>query len=150
MRWGWGDLDSTFTLMDEFRRRMDRLFDDFEDGRGLPLLDVTRAAWPRTWLADTGSALVLRAEVPGLSDKDIQLSVNQDVLSLSGERKTPAPEGYTTHRQERPAARFSRNVALPARVDLERCTAMVKDGVLTVTLPKASESQPRQISVKTI
>lgn len=147
-RWGWGDFNNNFALMDEFRRRMDRVFEEFDEERSLPLYEGGTTGWPRTSLLDTGSSLVLRAEVPGLSEKDVTLMINQDVLTLSGERRAEAPEGYSVHRRERPSAKFARSIALPAKVDLEKCQAVVKNGVLTVTLPKAPESQPRQISVR--
>jgi hypothetical protein len=59
-----------------------------------------------------------------------------------------APEGYSAHRQERPAVRFSRSFALPCRVNPEKATAAVKNGILTVTLEKAADAMPRQIAVK--
>ena len=140
----WNDLDTTFTLMDDFRRRMDRLFEDFERGGGVGLV----AQFPRTNLYDTDDAYVVQAEVPGLGEKDIQLTVNQDVLTLSGERKTDVPEGYAVHRQERAPVRFSRSFTLPGTVDAEHVTAAVRDGILTVTLPKSPESRPRQIAIQ--
>jgi HSP20 family protein len=70
------------------------------------------------------------------------------VLTVTGERRADAPEGYSVHRQERLPARFSRGFQLPVKVDGAGITAALKDGVLTVTMPKAAESQPRQITVK--
>ena len=67
---------------------------------------------------------------------------------MTAERKLTAPEGYAPRRQERASFRFSRSVALPVKVDPEKVTAAVKDGVLTVTLSKAEEARPRQIQVK--
>jgi HSP20 family molecular chaperone IbpA len=104
--------------------------------------------WPRVSLFDTGTALVLTADVPGLAEKDLKLTVHQDVLTLSGERKSDAPEGYSTHRRERAPASFSRSFALPSKVDAEKTTAQLKNGVLTVTLSKVPEAQPRQIQVQ--
>ena len=156
------DVDRSFAVMDELRRRMDRLFDEYDarggrDGspRGAwfdafegPWTSRTVATWPRLNVFDTGAALVLEAEVPGLKESDIKLEINQDVLSLSGERKPDAPEGYAVHRRERAPVKFSRSLGLPCKVDAERATASLKDGILTVTLPKAPEARPRQISVK--
>jgi len=141
-RWtDWRDFDRTFAMMDELRSRMDQLYGDFGDSRGA-------ASFPRLNLFDTGSALVLKAEVPGLSEKDIQLTINQDVLTLQGERKSDAPEGYSVHRQERTPIKFSRSFTLLCRVNPETTSASLKDGVLSVTLAKAAEAQPRQIAVK--
>lgn len=152
------DLDRTFVVMDQLRRRMDRLFDEYEPARRRDALRANlaeeterlwaRSAWPRLSLSDGGANLVLKAEVPGLSEKDIHLSIQKDVLTMSAERKPDVPEGYIVHRQERTPLRFSRSFTLPCKVDPEKVTAALKDGVLTVTLAKAPEAQPRQIAVK--
>jgi len=151
-RWntGWNEFEQMFSAMNELRTRMDRMFEDAfggwrSDGGELAFQVGT---WPRANLIDAGSGLVVTAEVPGLTDKDIKLSLNQDVLSISGERQVKAPEGYSAHRQERPAVRFSRSFALPCRVNPEKATAAVKNGILTVTLEKAADAMPRQIAVK--
>lgn len=153
MLYSFADFDRTFAAMDEMRRRMDRLFDEYNapvraqlrgefDGPSRELVG------PRIHLFDTGNALVIKADLPGMAEKDLQISLNQDVLTLSGGRKADVPEGYTVHRRERPAARFSRSFTLPSKVDPERTTAVLKNGVLTLTLNKAAEAQPRQIAVK--
>jgi len=139
----WNDFDQTIALLDAFRQQFDRFFDDYNTGAS-PL----SASGPRVTVNENADALVLTADVPGLTEKDVSLSVNQDVFTLTGERKADAPEGYTAHRRERAAYRFSRSFALPLKVDVERATATVKDGVLTVNLPKAPEAQPRQIAVR--
>ena len=147
---GWSDFDREFAVLDDFRRRMDRLFQDFDAGRwaqGDRTGFVTQA-WPRTNLYDSGKEVVLVAEVPGMGQKDIQIQLTQDVLTLSGERKTEAPEGYSVHRKERGQVQFSRSFTLPCRVDVEKATAAVRNGLLTITLAKAAEAQPRQITVK--
>jgi HSP20 family protein len=145
--WGFAeDNDRTFGALDDFRRRMDRLFEGFDARWGVN--DAYGAGFPRAELRDTGAELVLEADVPGLTDKDIQLTVTQDTLGLSGERKSDAPEGYSVHRRERGAQRFSRAWALPTRIDTERVEATVKNGVLTITMPKAADARPRSITVK--
>lgn len=151
-RWnaGWNQFDEMFAAMNQLRTYMDRVFEDtlggrLADGRALPFQAGT---WPRVNLVDAGASLVVTAEVPGLSDKDVELTLNQDVLTISGERKVTAPEGYSVHRQERPAVRFSRSFALPCRVNPDEATASVKDGILTVTLAKSPDALPRQIAIK--
>jgi HSP20 family protein len=141
-----GDLDRTLALMDELRRRMDRVWDDFDGGLS-PAVSPS-AAWPRINVFDAGSNLLLRADVPGMSDKDLQISLHSDSLSVSGERKADAPEGYSVHRQERTAVKFARSFTLPCKVNAEQAAASVRDGVLTITLPKAPEAQPRKISIR--
>ncbi len=151
-RWntGWSEFDEMFSTMNQLRTYMDRIFEDaypnrYASGRAFPLQAGT---WPRTNLIDSGSKLTVTAEVPGMAEKDIQLTLNQDVLSISGERKVEAPQGYSVHRQERAAVNFSRSFALPCRVNPESSSASVKNGILTVTLEKAPDAMPRQIAVK--
>jgi HSP20 family protein len=147
------DLDRTFAVMDQLRRRF---YEDFEPRRRDTLRDSLgdegERAWsgrfPRISFVDTGASLVLEADLPGLTEKDVQLTIHQDVLSMSGERRSDAPQGYVAHRQERAPVKFARSFTLPCKVDPERSTAVIKNGVLTLTLPKAVEAQPRQIAVK--
>jgi HSP20 family protein len=146
-RFGTRDSAGSFDGLDELRREMNRLLFDFE--RGLPEGDVEASSlWPRAQLEDTGAALVLRAEVPGLSQNDVELTIDEKTLSLKGERRDNVPEGYSVHRKERAAYRFARSFALPAKIDPDQVEASLKHGVLTVTLPKAKEAQPRQINVR--
>jgi len=161
MKTRFGDVDRTFAVMDELRKRMDRLFDDYEGRPEGPALRAgffepfegawgnrTVATWPRVSVYDGGAALVLVAEVPGMKESDLKLEVHQDVLSLSGERRTEVPEGYALHRRERVPVKFARSLGLPCKIDAEKATAVLKDGLLTLTLPKVPEAQPRQIAVK--
>jgi len=157
-RWndfGFGDLGHHFSALNDLRREMDRLFVDFERGWGV---DAPRpgigagalapAAWPRVSMNDTGPELRLRAEVPGLSEKDLDVTVEQSSLTLRGARQTDVPEGYSVHRQERAAMSFARSFTLPCRVDAEKVTANLKNGILELVLPKVAEEQPRQIQVR--
>jgi HSP20 family protein len=138
----WNEFERTFAAMDELRRTVEQAWR--EDSA--PFERTT--GWPRVSLWDEGSNLVLKADVPGLTEKDVQLQLTQDVLTVTGQRRSDAPEGYSVHRQERLPARFSRAFQLPVKVDGAAITASLKDGVLTVTMPKAPDSQPRQITVK--
>lgn len=145
------DFDHTFATMDELRRRMDRLFYEQEAPRAHLRAEFDQAArvgsGPRIHVFDTGNALVVKADLPGMSEKDLQISLNQEVLTLSGERTSDALEGYTVHRKERPSVRFSRSFTLPSKIDPEKTSAVLRQGVLTLTLNKATEAQPRQIAV---
>jgi HSP20 family protein len=122
-------------------RQLDRLFAEPETWE-------PRGGFPRVSFDDQGASFVVRAEVPGLADKDLELSATATTLSLKGERKVAVPEGYSAHRNERSSYRFARTFELPSKVDSERVEARLENGVLTVTLPKAPEAQPKQISVK--
>lgn len=151
-RWndfGLGRSDREFAPFDAFdslRREMNRLFFDFE--RGTPAFAVERGAFPQASLDDKGGAFELRLEVPGLEEKDLELSADGSTVTLKGERKDAVPEGYSVHRKERSGYRFARSFTLPTKVDAEHIEASLKNGVLTVTLPKAKEAQPRRISVR--
>jgi HSP20 family protein len=109
---------------------------------------LAHEGWPWLRSFDAGASLVLKLDLPGLTEKDVQLTVQQEVLSLTGERQPDAPEGYSVHRQERTPLKFARSFALPCRVDSEKSTAVLKDGVMTITLPKTPDAQPRQIRIK--
>lgn len=138
------DFDRTLAIMDQLRRRMDRVFDEVDAGGPEP----ATGGIPRVNFNDTGSAFVLQADLPGVKDADLSLTLEQDVLTLSGQRRADAPEGYAAYRQERAPYRFTRSFALPAKVDPEKTLAVLQNGVLTVTLEKAAEAQPRKISVR--
>lgn len=148
---GYSDWDRPFAALGDLRREMERLFWEFErgaDARGPWRSSTTGGGWPRIELSDNGAELHLRAEVPGLADKDLNITVEADSLTLRGERKPNVPEGYSVHRQERPAMAFARSFTLPVRIDPEKVAATLKDGVLEMTLPKVAEAQPRRIQVK--
>jgi HSP20 family protein len=139
------DLERTFAVMDELRRRVERTVDG--DGFRADAF-ATDTAWPRTSVFEDEDGLTLVADVPGLREGDLELSLDKDVLSLSGERKLRVPEGHTVHRQERRGTRFQRQFTLPYKVNADGLSAELKDGVLTVKLPKAAEAKPRKIAVK--
>jgi HSP20 family protein len=88
-------------------------------------------------------------EIPGLKKEDINVSVHDGVLTVSGERKSEkeVKEG-TVHRSERYYGKFSRSVSLPAEVRADKVSATYKDGVLTVEIPKAEEAKPKTVEVK--
>jgi len=156
-RWndiGFGGLERELSGLNDLRNQMDRLLVDFERGWGRER-DPRRAqswttgsAWPRIALFDAGTELRLLAEVPGVSEKDLDISVEQSSLTIRGERKAEVPEGYSVHRQERGNRSFARSFTLPCRIDAEKTAANLKDGILEMTLPKVAEEQPKQIQVQ--
>lgn len=97
---------------------------------------------------DTGPELMVRVQVPGLTENDIQLTWERGVLTLEGERPAEPVEGYTVVRRERGPQGFSRSIRLPVKLDADKATALVRDGVLTVMLPKSPEIQPRNIPIQ--
>lgn len=139
---GFREFTPSFGVFDQLRREMDRLLFDFE--RGAP----EGYTFPKARLEDKGSSFVVTADLPGLSAKDVELSATGSTLSVRGERKLTAPEGYNAHRNERSSYRFARTFELPTKIDADKVEASLENGVLTVTLPKAAEARPKQITVK--
>ena len=142
--------DALFRELNDLRNYVENTLDQGFAGMLTPELGASFFAgtWPRMNLADEGARLVLKAEVPGMGRDEIKLTLTEDVLTLRGERRLAAPGGYAAHRQERVPASFTRSVSLPCRVNMEGVSASVRDGILTVSLDKAEQAKPRQISVE--
>jgi len=124
------------------------LFDRFFDHPGL--WGAERSWAPAIDIAQSDDAVTVRAEVPGLTAEEIKLSVQDDTLTISGEKKDSAQaekseENY--YHVERSYGRFQRVLTLPTDIDAEKIEAACKDGVLTVRLPKAERAKPRKIAV---
>lgn len=141
------DFDRMFTAMDLLRSRMNRVFTDYDRlyGKGYEWT-VTEGA-PRTNLYDAGDHFEIRAELAGITKEDLNVKIQGNYLEVSGKRKPDAPEGYTTHRVERGTTAFSRSFTLPADVDAEQVTANLKDGILTLILPKAEAAKLKQVTI---
>ena len=90
---------------------------------------------------------IVKAELPGMKKEDIEVSFHDGGLSISGERKSETKEGENAERTERFSGKFRRSITLPTRVESSKVSAVYKDGILTVTLPKAEEAKPKQIQV---
>ena len=131
----------------ELRREVDRAFSDLFgawDGRTL-----RRApAFPAVNLWEDGEKLYAEAEVPGVSMNDLEILAVGNELTLKGQRKGLEGEKLTFHRQERGTGEFSRIIELPSEVDANRVEATLKDGVLTIVMPKAEAARARKIQVK--
>lgn len=143
-RYNRNGFDAPFALMNDMQREFDRLFAEGP----FALRSVTSARSPRSTVNETDTAYVFRMEVPGLAADALDVNVEDGVLHLGGERTESAPEGFEARRQERVHYRFDRRIPLPETVDAERIEATLKDGLLTVTLPKAQKPAPRKIAVK--
>jgi HSP20 family protein len=104
---------------------------------------------PSLDLSETDGALEVRMDIPGMEAKDIDIQVNANVLTVSGERKEEREEkGKTYHRVERRVGAFSRSVTLPCPVKEDAVDAQYKNGILTIKLPKTEEAKTRKITVK--
>jgi len=118
----------------------------------LGLADTTqpfRSGWmPALDVYEDKDNVVLKAEMPGMRKEDIDISLHEGVVTISGERKEETKkEGSDVYRSERFFGRFQRSFALPTSVNAEKVAASYKDGILTVTLPKAEEAKPKQIPI---
>ena len=135
-----------FSEVDRFRRDMDKLYDAFAGRRRTA---TAAGVFPALNVSEDEDNLYVRAELPGIVPEQIEITTKENNLIIKGERKIAAEgEKVSYHRREREAGSFRRIISLPARVDTEKVTAACKNGVLTVTLPKAAEVKPRQIKVK--
>ena len=134
------------------RNEMDRLFDNYLSVN-LPSAAYGATATPQrvsgpalnAW--ETEESAFIEAEVPGLTLEDLDLSVQGTELTLRGECREQAPENADYHRRERSSGKFSRVLRLPFPVEVNRVEAQLKNGILTVRLPKAESAKPRKIPV---
>lgn len=138
---------------DLFRTRFSRLFDQaFNDmiGNLEGNEETARHNWvPPVDIRESEDSLLLTAELPGLSKDDIEITVEDHVLSLRGQRKLEKDvqkESY--HRMERAYGTFSRTFSLPTNVRTDQVNASFKDGLLHVEIPKAEEAKPRKIAIR--
>jgi HSP20 family protein len=121
------------------RREMDRLFDDLFRTPSLGFAG-SMTSWPTLEVSDGEREVKITAEVPGMSEQEIELLVRDGVLTIRGEKKSESGDkerGYS----ERWYGRFERRIALPSGIDEEGAKASFRDGVLTVTLPKSGDSE---------
>jgi HSP20 family protein len=126
------------------RQDLDRVFGRYERSLNSPFVQPNEIAE----LCDTGSDLVVTIDLPGVSKKDVELTISGDNVFIRATRTLTAKEGYTAHRRERSSFNFEHAFQLPVAVESKTTVAHLQDGVLTVTLPKSPNAQPKQITVK--
>lgn len=141
----WFDAQRPFTDFDALRRRLDDAF--FARPAGALLSSAAFDAAPRASFRDTDDALLLTFELPGFTQEDLKVDVTRELLTVYGKRSVTAPEGYVPTRTERGSLEFRRSFALPVPIDADTATAVVRDGILTITLPKLPEVRPRSIAI---
>jgi HSP20 family protein len=125
----------------DLRREVERLFDSYvPGGAGGPAMNI--------W--EDGDTLHAEVEVPGMTMKDIEVSVIGAELTIKGERKPMAGEKLAYHRQERVFGSLSRTLTLPYEINADAVEATLRDGVLTIRLPKAESARARRIAVKAV
>jgi len=132
---------------EEMRREMDRLFGGLVRGANGRSLRARNFPPVNVW--ETGETLIVEAEVPGFTMQDLEVEVVGTELCVRGTRKPLEGEDIAFHRQERGSGDFARFLTLPSEVNAEKIEAVLKDGVLTISLPKAETAKARKITVKT-
>ncbi|MDN3513186.1 MAG: Hsp20/alpha crystallin family protein [Candidatus Brocadia sp.] len=141
----WSQLPSISSMQEE----MNRMFDRFFRGGDLAEFGVAGTWVPPLDLSETADKVTVKAEIPGMDPKEIDISIQGDTLTIKGEKKEEKEEkGKNYYRMERRYGSFSRSIDLPASVDSNKVTAECKNGVLEITMQKKEEVKPKQISVK--
>jgi HSP20 family protein len=160
IHWTWGRKhlpilkeDDQLTGYSTFERELNRLFEPvFGFGSAVALPQTMAAGFtPKIDLSENETALTVTAELPGLTESDIDLSLDKDLLTIKGEKKAEKEDkqqGY--YRLERSYGSFQRTIPLPVEVDSEQSEATFKNGVLTVTIPKVkkAELERKKIPIK--
>jgi len=137
-----------FGELTSLRREMDRLWENFFGERPLGRI------WEREWapsldMSETKDNYVVKAEVPGIDAKHIDISLTGDVLSIRGEKKQEKEEKEEDfHLVERNYGSFSRSVRIPAEVESNKIKASYKNGILTITLPKSEKVKAKEVKIK--
>jgi HSP20 family protein len=131
------------------RGGMDDWFENFLRGLDRPLAFFGQRAWPAIDVAEKEDAVLVRAEVPGLKPEDIDISVYGNTLTISGEKKeTKEDQGDGFYHVESSYGSFRREVALSTDVDESKIEAVCKDGILSITLPKAEKSKAVKVKIQ--
>ena len=133
-------------MLGSFRDEINKLFNSFSK-RSI----AAGMGWePPLDISETDENILVKAEVPGIEPKDIDISVRGDTLTIKGEKKSEKEEkGKNYHYMERSYGAFSRSVTLPVPVKFEQVKAEYKKGILEITLPKSEKSKIKKIPVKT-
>ena len=143
-----------FVELDALRREIDRVFGEFGDGnrpysRTAFLPGMSARSYPLLNVSEDKDHVYVEALAPGLDPEKLEISVLRDTLRIAGEKSPISgdikPEAF--HRNERSAGKFVRSLTLPTIVNGDKVSAEYKDGLLRITLPKAEEAKPKQISV---
>jgi HSP20 family protein len=141
--------ENPFALL---RREMDSLFDNFFRGFDLEPFESRMAALsPKVDVTENDKEIKISAELPGMDEKDIDVSLQNDMLTIKGEKKEEKEDkGKDYYRMERSYGSFSRTIPLPVEVETDKVEARFKKGVLNITLPKTARAvaETKKIAVK--
>ena len=139
----WPALDRWADLRDE----LNSLFDLPTTGNLARQAQLFSGWTPALDLYQNNDNVVAVVELPGMRKEDIDVSLQDGMLTIAGERQSSVGEGENTERSERFSGKFRRSITLPTGVDASKVSASYKDGILTVTLPKAEEAKPKKVEV---
>ena len=135
-----------FRELSTLRREMDRLFDSFT-GRNAEREDVVMA--PSVDVIETAEEITVKADIPGIDEKDLSVTLSESNLIIKGEKKSEKEEkDKHFHRVERRFGSFERVIPIPVSVDPEKITADYRNGVMEIHLPKTPEAKPKVIPIK--
>lgn len=104
--------------------------------------------WPQTDVYEEKDELVVKAELPGIDEKELEVTLEGDMLTIRAEKKESTPEEATHHTRERYYGKYVRSMSLPYRINGDKVTATFENGILELRMPKADELKPRKIEVK--
>lgn len=138
-----------FRDFERMRREMDRFWDSFFEVAPRRKTEKGEEWFPHLDVSEAKSDIVVKAELPGMDPKDIDIFLNEGTLILKGERKTETEEkDEDYHLIERSYGKFYRSILLPQDVQSDKINASYKDGVLKITLPKSEETKKKEIKIK--
>jgi HSP20 family protein len=143
----WEPFRDLLATQDRFNRLFNQTFSRGFEGSGAD--DISAPTWaPSVDIYENEASLVVKAELPGVDPKQVEVRVENNTLFLKGERKFEEETNQQNyHRVERAYGSFVRSFALPASVDPEKVSAEYKDGLLTITIPKREEAKPKSIKI---
>lgn len=139
----------TYRPLRSFQQDINRMFEGMF-GEVSPKEWEPRGWYPACDVAETDEAFLVKAELPGVTPDEVKLNMTNNVLTLYGEKQQETEDkAQNYYRIERTSGTFQRSFTFPSTVEAAKITASYKDGVLTITLPKAEEAKPRQIPIST-
>lgn len=128
-----------FLAFSLFDNELNNFFNHHSDTKWMPAVDIIEA----------NDCFELRAEIPGVSQEDVKIAIEDNVLTISGEKNVGTKdEDQNSHRIERSSGKFERSFQLPKTVETDKTQADYKAGILTVSLPKVEETKPKEIEIK--
>ena len=143
-----GFVPNGVATLHRLQKEMDQLFGGLFSEKTAPFAGV---GGPAVNVWEKGDGFVLEAELPGFAMNDLDITVEGAEVVLRGERKPAAPGAESTlHRRERWSGKFERRLEFPIEIDAEKAEASLRDGVLTLSLPKSPTAAARKISIKSV